>query len=274
LNAWRPPAPEGWREAVAVALAEDLGPGDVSAHLWDDEPQIHWRIAAQQEGVACGVGVAHYLLGGTPTVSDGDLIGPGTTVLAGEGGAAFVLARERVALNFLMHLSGVASHTRLFVALASPARVCDTRKTIPGIRALQKYAVRCGGGTNHRMGLYDGLMIKDNHIAAFGGVAEAVCRARARVAHTLRIEVECDRPDQVDEAVEAGADIVLLDNMDPATMRACVDRHRGRCLFEASGGVNLESIAAIAASGVDFVSVGALTHSSPALALHLEVDRP
>lgn len=280
MSGWLGPAPAGWERIVDAAYEEDLGHGDLTACLWDHEPPtVSWRIEAQAPGVLCGSAIAAYgLLAAGPMldweVGDGSAIEPGTTILRGRGPADRLLARERVALNFLMHLSGVATLTRRFVEAVegTGARIVDTRKTLPGLRALQKYAVRCGGGSNHRMGLYDGLMIKDNHIAAAGGVAAAVRRARERGPHTVRVEVECATPAQVDEAVEAGAEIVMLDNMGRDAMRDCVSRHRtSGVLFEASGGVDLESVRQVAETGVDLISVGALTHSAPALPIHLEV---
>ena len=179
---------------------------------------------------------------------------------------------ERTALNFLMHLSGVATLTNEFVKRidGTGAKIIDTRKTLPGMRALQKYAVRCGGGHNHRMGLYDGAMIKDNHIAALGSIQAAVEKVRSYASHLIRIEVECENLQQVEEAVNAGADVVLLDNMDPFMMREAVQGFRGKVLFEASGGVSIDTVRGVANTGVDLISVGALTHSAVALPIHLE----
>lgn len=197
----------------------------------------------------------------------------GDRILSGRHLARRLLTAERTALNFLMHLSGVATLTRAYVEKIQGlgGHVIDTRKTLPGLRALQKYAVRCGGGRNHRMGLFDGAMIKDNHIAAAGGIREAVAGVRAYASHMTKIEIECETIEQVKEAVEAGADVVLLDNMDPFTMQEAVRNFRGRVLFEASGGITLDTVAGVAKTGVDLISVGSITHSAPALPMHMEI---
>ncbi len=275
-GAWLYEPPRGWEASVKRALEEDLGTGDVSAGCLPPDLKVDFVIEAQAPGVACGVAIATWLLDEAKFcegVRDGDPVEPGTLVLSGRGEAAFLLSRERTALNYLMHLGGVASLTRRYVdAIAGlPARIVDTRKTTPGNRALEKYAVRCGGGYNHRMGLYDGVMLKDNHIQAAGSIAEAVRLVRESAHHLLRVEVECETPEMVAQAISAGAEVVMLDNMDPATMQQVVKEYRGRALFEASGGVTLESVRQIAETGVDLVSVGALTHSAPALSLHMEV---
>ncbi len=274
MTGWRNPEPEDWRSTVDAALREDLGTGDLSAFLFSEEKSVSWFIEAQAEGVVCGVGIAHCLLGGEILVSDGDAVAPGTMVLRGSGERSFVLSRERTALNFLMHLGGVASLTKRFVDAVDglPVRIVDTRKTLPGLRNLQKYAVRCGGGFSHRMGLYDALMIKDNHIRACGSITAAVERAKATLGHMVKIEVECETIEQAREAVKAKADVVMLDNMKPEEMAITVSQLRGLAVFEASGGVNLATVREIAETGVDVISVGALTHSAPALSLHLEVD--
>jgi nicotinate-nucleotide pyrophosphorylase (carboxylating) len=278
VTGWADHAPAGWEAVALAALAEDLGDGDRTAACLPAGARARWMIEAQASGALCGVGLARWLLndGGSvarAVASDGQPASPGQRVLEGEGTAAAVFARERTALNFLMLLSGVATLTARYVEAVRglPAAIVDTRKTIPGLRALQKYAVRCGGGGSHRSGLYDGILIKDNHIVAAGGIASAVASAIASASHLMRIEVECETPEQVREAVAAGADVILLDNMAPGAMRRVVDEFGGRCLFEASGGVTLESVAVIAAAGVDLISVGELTHSAPALPFHLEV---
>jgi nicotinate-nucleotide pyrophosphorylase (carboxylating) len=205
------------------------------------------------------------------SAKDGDVVHPGDVVATVEGFLRAILTAERTALNFLMRLSGVATLTRRFVEAAGGVEVRDTRKTIPGMRVLQKAAVRSGGGANHRMGLSDAYLIKDNHIAAAGSVKESV--VRARTAHpSLWIEVECESLEQVNEAIEAGAHELLLDNMDIATLTEAVRIARGRAKTEASGGVTLETIGDIARTGVDSISVGALTHSAPAVDFSLEVD--
>ncbi len=264
-------------------MYEDVAHGDVTGACLPPDLLVNWYIEAQSEGVVCGVGIAEHLL--APTVddpdecflrvalNDGDAVAKGTMVLEGRTYAQRALLAERTALNFLMHLSGVASLTHRYVqaAAGTKARIIDTRKTIPGMRSLQKYAVRCGGGANHRMGLFDGVMLKDNHIAALGGVRPAIAAAKAHAHHLLRIEVECDNLDQAAEAIDAGAEVILLDNMAPAMLREAVARFAGKAILEASGGVNLETVRAVAETGVDFVSVGALTHSAIALPLHMEI---
>lgn len=265
------PEPAGWAAVADAALREDLGWGDVTAPA-AGEADCRWEIEAQAEGVLCGAGIAAWLLGTEPLAQDGAAIQPGTTVAGGTSPAAWLLSRERTALNFLMLLSGTATLTAAFVRAVAHTgcQVVDTRKTVPGLRALQKYAVRCGGGKNHRFGLSDGVLVKDNHIAAAGSLAEAVRRVRA-ARFGMRIEVECATPAMVDEALALGVEVVMLDNMSLEEMAASVARHRGKAMFEASGGVSLDRVAAVAETGVDYVSVGALTHSAPALPFHLEV---
>ena len=204
--------------------------------------------------------------------ADGEFVQRGDVVISGLISGRRAVLAERTALNFLMHMSGVATLTNQFVqrVVGTGAKIVDTRKTIPMLRTLQKYAVRCGGGHNHRMGLYDGAMIKDNHIAAAGSITKALAQFRAYASHMTKVEVECESLEQVDEAVNAGADVILLDNMDPFMMREAVKKHKGKCLFEASGGINLDSVRGVAQTGVDLISVGALTHSAPGLPFHME----
>lgn len=278
MTGWLHPYPADWGDALELALVEDIGTGDLTACCLPPDLRIRGVIEAQAEGILCGVGLAAECFSAVAEVeiksSDGAHIQPGDDVLVFEGSAADCLSHERVALNFLMHLSGVATLTHEFceAVKGTRAQIVDTRKTMPGIRSLQKYAVRCGGGRNHRMGLYDAVMIKDNHIRACGSIKKAVERARRGIPHTAKIEVEADRPDQAAQAVAAGADIVLLDNMPPHIMAQVVKQFAdSNVLFEASGGVNLGSVRKIAESGVHLISVGALTHSAPALPLHLEI---
>ena len=253
-------------------MAEDLGSGDVTAPVLAGDLVAEWRIEAQAEGVLAGVGVAQWLLGGEVRLRDGAWVEDGSVVASGRTSARKALAAERTALNFIMLLSGVATLTHEFVQTVegTGARIVDTRKTVPLLRSLQKYAVRCGGGFNHRLGLYDAAMLKDNHLAAAGSIAKAVEAFRRTSGHMVKLEVECETLEQVEEAVQARADVILLDNMAPATMREATSRHRGRAIFEASGGITLATVRAVAESGVDVVSVGALTHSAPALAFHME----
>lgn len=205
--------------------------------------------------------------------ADGQKAGPGQTLAELEGSLRAILAGERTALNFLERMSGIATLTARFVAAVAgfPAKILDTRKTAPGLRILDKYAVRVGGGFNHRFGLDDGVMLKDNHIRAAGGIERAVSRLRRRTSPTLKIEVEVGCLAEVEEALRAQADIIMLDNMPAAEMKQAVQRVRGRALLEASGGVTLENVREIAAAGVDLISVGALTHSAKALDLSLKV---
>ncbi len=263
---------------------EDLGSGDVTAGCLPPDLMANWRIEAQGDGILSGVGIAEHLLapiGNDPEsayvevmIADGTRVERDTLVARGRAPARRVLAAERTVLNFIMHLSGVATLTHEFVRRieGTNAKIIDTRKTLPMLRSLQKYAVRCGGGHNHRMGLYDAAMLKDNHIAAAGSITKAVQAFRATASHMLKLEVECENLDQVDEAVAVGVDVVLLDNMDPFTMREAVTRHSGKVLFEASGGINLDTVRGVAGTGVDVISVGALTHSAVALPFHMEFE--
>jgi nicotinate-nucleotide pyrophosphorylase (carboxylating) len=256
-------------------LAEDVGTGDVtSAAVVDEDALCEARIVVKEPGVVCGLEVAAAVfeaLGAQlePLVADGDRVEP-NPVARVDGPARAVLTGERLALNLLGRLSGIATLTRRFVEAVegTGATILDTRKTTPGLRELEKHAVRCGGGTNHRLGLFDGALIKDNHLRLVGSIGEAVGRARGT---GLLVEIECDTLDQVAEALEAGADRILLDNMSPDELRAAVALVDGRAELEASGGVTLETVRAVAETGIDFISVGALTHSAPALDCSLEV---
>lgn len=259
---------------VRAWLAEDVGAGDVTTlTVIDDEATCEARIVFKEHGVVCGLEVAAAVfeaLGARlePLAGDGDsLHGPVARVT---GPARAVLTGERLALNLLGRLSGIATLTRRYVDAVdgTGATILDTRKTTPGLRDLEKYAVRCGGGTNHRLRLDDGVLIKDNHLRLAGSIAEAVASARGA---GLPVEVECDTLDQVAEALGAGADRILLDNMSLAELREAVSLVAARAETEASGGVDLDSVRAIAETGVDFVSVGALTHSARALDVSLEV---
>jgi len=264
---------------VQEALAEDVGAGDITTVATVPvEAHAEAQIVAKAAGIIAGLPVAQrvfYHL--DPAVEFRPVVGEGAAVRAGEtvarlfGRAHPILTGERVALNFLQHLSGIATHTARFVALVqgTRARITDTRKTVPGLRVLAKYAVRVGGGHNHRLGLYDAVLIKENHAAAAGGIAAAVARARGFAPHTMRIEVEVRDMREVEEALAAGADILLLDNLTAEQIRPIVEHIGARALTEASGGITEENVVAIAAAGVDIISVGALTHSVPALDLSL-----
>jgi nicotinate-nucleotide pyrophosphorylase (carboxylating) len=238
-------------------------------------------IAARKPGVVAGLPLAvatfHALdpaMRIDVSVPDGGRVDRGAVVARMSGDARAMLTAERVALNYLGRLSGIATLTATFVtAIAgTKAHIIDTRKTTPGLRAFEKYAVRAGGGMNHRVGLFDAILIKDNHIAVAGGVGPAVSAARARAGHMVKIEVEVDTLDQLDEALRFPIDAVLLDNMKPATLAEAVRRCAGRVITEASGGVDLQTVRAIAESGVDLISVGALTHSAPVLDLGLDIE--
>lgn len=267
---------------IEHALQEDLGVGDwTTDSLIPPEHETQCAIIAQAEGVLCGVEAAQQVfrrldpeIRFTDCLSDGARLTPETVVMRIAGNTRAILKGERTALNFLQHLSGIATLTRQFVdAIAGTgAQIVDTRKTTPGLRLLEKYAVRVGGGRNHRVGLYDGVLIKDNHLIALDGdIREAVRRARQNAHHLLAVEVECATLEQVEQAIEAGADGVLLDNMPLETLREAVRVAKGRVRFiEASGGVNLQTVRAIAETGVDYISVGAITHSAPILPMHLE----
>jgi nicotinate-nucleotide pyrophosphorylase (carboxylating) len=256
---------------LRTALDEDIGPGDVTTAATIAPGTVaRAELIAKEEFVLAGIAVARRVFEILDSqVAFEGLIADGRTVRRGEviawlkGDAAALLQGERVALNLLQRLSGVATLTARFVSetAGTGATIVDTRKTTPGLRTLEKYAVRVGGGGNHRMALYDGVLIKENHIAAAGGIATAVARARRYAPHTLKIEVEVRDLAEVGEALEAGADILLLDNMDLIQLRAAVDLVAGRAVTEASGGVSLETVRAIAETGVDLISVGALTHS-------------
>lgn len=236
---------------------------------------------ARRDGCIAGLGVALRVFelvdDGTAVgalAADGDVVAAGTRLATVTGPARSILAAERLALNLLGQLSGVATATRALVdrVEGTGARILDTRKTVPLLRTLQKMAVEAGGGMNHRMGLYDQVLIKDNHIEAVGSAAEAVRRARAHVGTDMKVEVEIESLDDLEPVIEAGADIVMLDNMDPATMRRAVAHAHGRVLLEASGGITLDTVRAVAESGVDYISVGALTHSAPALDVALDFE--
>jgi nicotinate-nucleotide pyrophosphorylase (carboxylating) len=275
------------RRLVELALEEDVGPGDLTSQAVIPKGLDGQAVfVARAAGVVAGLPAAAMVFEALdrrvvvgPLVEDGSAVARGARLATVRGPMRAILAGERTALNFLQHLSGIASHTRHYVdAVAGLAcQVLDTRKTLPGWRLLEKYAVRCGGGHNHRLGLYDGVLIKDNHLAAIGrGIKEirkAVEAARAVVGPNMPVEVEVDDLDELDEALRCGPDIVLLDNMPPDQLREAVQRRDSlspRTRLEASGGVTLTTVRAIAETGVDRISIGALTHSSPALDIALD----
>jgi len=267
-------------ELVRRALAEDLGDaGDITTDSTiSADSMARGVIAARKPGVVAGLPVAMHvftLVDGavklTPKVGDGATLVPGTVLLEIAGPARAVLKAERVALNFLGHLSGVATATaEIAAAIAhTKTKVCCTRKTTPGLRLLEKYAVRCGGGVNHRMGLYDQVLIKDNHIAAAGSISRAIEGAK-RHAPGIKLEIEVDTLEQLDEVLAVGVDQILLDNMNPAQLKEAVMRVNGRAITEASGSITKATAPAIAESGVDLISVGWITHSAPCLDLGLD----
>src|SRR6476620_7180279 len=261
--------------AVAAALEEDLGlAGDITTDaIIPVSASAEAEIAASKRGVIAGLDLDAQFVA---DVADGTPVAAGTRIARIQGKTRALLSAERVALNFLGRLSGIATLTAAYVAAVggTKAKITCTRKTTPGRRALEKYAVRAGGGMNHRFGLYDAVLVKDNHIAAAGGLAPALTKLRARTGHLVKIEVEVDTLDQLDEALRFPIDAVLLDNMDVATLKQAVALVNRRVVTEASGGVTLETVRKIAETGVDLISVGALTHSAPVLDLALEWGRP
>lgn len=267
--------------AVAEALAEDLGlVGDVTTNATiPADAQSTALLRARAPGFVSGLALAraafHALdpaLAFTVTKPDGSIVAYGDTIAEISGSARAILSAERVALNFMGRMSGIATLTARYVAAVAGTRaaIVDTRKTAPGLRAFEKYAVRCGGGRNHRIGLFDAVLIKDNHIIAAGGLERAIKAARDNAGHILKIEVEVDTLEQLERVLQHRVDAVLLDNMSPETLKKAVTMVAGRSLTEASGGVNLDSVRDIAETGVDLISVGALTHSAPVLDLGLD----
>jgi nicotinate-nucleotide pyrophosphorylase (carboxylating) len=273
------------RPLIQGALDEDVGRGDITSEaLFSSSLKERAQIVAREEGLLAGVEVAKEVFGLSSSGSmkfihslkDGDLVGPKKPVLVMEGGASSILRGERVALNFLSRLSGIATLTRKYVELIKglEVRILDTRKTSPHLRVLEKYAVKTGGGVNHRFGLDDGILIKDNHIKICGGVGEALKRARKNLSPLLKIEVEVEDLAQLEEAIAAGADIIMLDNMEKGKMKEAVSRIRCQkrhILIEASGGISLRNVRDVAETGVDFISVGGLTHSAASLNFTLEM---
>ncbi|BBF91458.1 carboxylating nicotinate-nucleotide diphosphorylase [Blastochloris tepida] len=271
-------------DAVRRALDEDLGrAGDITSIATIPAGAAARAVfVARKPGVVAGLPLADAAfrlidpaVRFTAHVADGRRIAPGDVLATVEGPARAVLSGERVALNFLGHLSGIATATAAYADRIkhTKARITCTRKTTPGLRALEKYAVKCGGGSNHRYGLDDAVLIKDNHIAVAGGVAAVLGRARAAVGHLVRIEIEVDTLDQLAEVLAAGgADVVLLDNMPPAVLRQAVELVAGKLVTEASGGINLDTVAAVAETGVDYISSGALTHSVTTLDIGLDIE--
>ncbi len=275
------PLLRAFQETVARALAEDLTPGDLtSQYIAPPDDYGHGEAIVRQEGVIAGMeGARQAFLQLDPTIKfeanmwDGQRSYPGNQVFRVSGDTDGLLAAERTALNLMQRLSGVATLAARYVKAVegTGAIIVDTRKTTPGLRPLEKYAVRLGGARNHRYNLSDGILIKDNHIAIARGVKAAVERVRAHAPHTLRVEVEVTNNAELDDALAAGADCLLLDNMMPSELREAVKRIGGRALTEASGGIDLTTVREVAETGVNFISVGAITHSAPALDISLRI---
>lgn len=269
------------RPLVEAALTEDLGRrGDVTSQATiPADMQAQLQIKARQAGVICGMDLARLAfdmvdtqIGFDAQIADGERVEAGTVLATVRGNARHLLTAERTALNFMTHLSGIATATRQIVdsVAAYPAQITCTRKTIPGLRIVQKYAVRCGGGRNHRLGLDDAILIKDNHIAIAGDIATAIKQAQDFAGHLIPIEVEVDTLAQLAQALDAGASLVLLDNMTPDVLAQAVAMCQGRAKTEASGGITPETVQAVAQAGVDFIAMGYLTHSTTALDIGLD----
>ncbi|MGL6015833.1 MAG: carboxylating nicotinate-nucleotide diphosphorylase [Selenomonadaceae bacterium] len=269
---------DGW---LKNWLEEDIGSGDITTEAIVPRQAVTTAyVQAKETGILAGGTVAasvfRLLDEGVQTtllVKDGSPLAKGQIIAEIKGSARAILSGERLALNLLQHLSGIATATSAFVSLVGeyPARIVDTRKTIPGLRLLEKYAVRVGGGYNHRLGLYDAVLIKDNHIKVAGGIKPAIAAARDSISHTCRIEVEVESLTGAAEALAAGADIIMLDNMEPEAMRQAIELIDGRAVTEASGGIDRTTVAAVAATGIDVISVGALTHTIKALDISLDI---
>lgn len=265
---------------IDLALNEDIGTGDITTlSTIPADKTAHGRFIAKEDMVICGVPLAAQIFAKvdptivfTPAFEDGAKVRKGDIIATVTGNAQNVLTGERTALNFMQRLTGIATRTAAAVAevAGTSAKITDTRKTTPGLRVLEKYAVRVGGGTNHRFNLADGVLIKDNHIAVSGGIQKAVERARATIPHTLKIEVEVETKEQLAEAIEAGADIIMLDNMTNEQMRECVEIVHGRALVEASGNMGEKKLREVAETGVDIISIGALTHTVKAADISLK----
>lgn len=271
------------RKKIEEWLLEDIGSGDITTMCTiPEDEQGKGILYAKEAGVIAGLPVAELVfetvdpdLSFKALVKEGDRVEKGQAIVEVSGAVQSILSGERLALNLLQRLSGIATRTREFVNMleGTKARVVDTRKTTPGLRLVEKYAVRIGGGHNHRFALYDAVMIKDNHIKGAGSITQAVKAAREAIPHTMKIEVESETMEQVQESLDAGADIIMLDNMSPELMREAVALINGRAIVEASGGVTLETVRAIAETGVDVISVGGLTHSVRALDISLDLNQ-
>lgn len=271
-----------WEEIVRTALNEDIGFQDITTEsIVDEAHQSRAELMAKQEGIIAGLEVAekvfHLLNPGVKfaaKVKDGEKVSRGQIVATVQGSTRTLLAGERTALNFVQHLSGIATATGRAVELVRgyACRIVDTRKTTPGLRVLEKYAIRVGGGHNHRLGLFDAVLIKDNHIEAAGGIVPAVAKVREKIGHMVKIEVEVESLEQVEEALTTRAEVIMLDNMPPKQMAQAVKLIDGRALTEASGGITFDSLRVVAETGVDLISLGWLTHSAPVLDISMNID--
>lgn len=269
-------------EIINNALVEDIGYADITSEsIIKEDKQTSFKINAREQMIICGLNVAKrvfYLVDSEIQVklhhNDGDKINEPSTVISGLGNAISIMKAERVALNLLRQMTGVATYASMFVAKTNgtKAKILDTRKTIPNLRILQKYASKIGGAYNHRFGLYDGVMIKDNHIAICGSIKKAVSLAKQNSSLLTKIEVECDNINQVKEAIESGADVILLDNMDIITLTEAVKINNNKIILEASGNVNLKTVENIAKTGVDYISVGAITNNPIAVDIGLDIE--
>lgn len=272
----------GLNDLIKLALQEDIGHQDITtANLISPELQAKGVFYAKSVGILAGLTVSQSVFNWldpkitfTSLKTDGQKLEPGDKIAIVRGAAATLLTGERTALNFMQHLSGIATKTHNMAQMIEPykAQLVDTRKTTPGLRSLEKYAVKTGGGRNHRQGLFDGVMIKDNHIRVAGGIIPAVNKLRNLIPHTVKIEVEVENLEELEQALQAGADIIMLDNMDINTMRQAVLITDGKALLEASGGINEKTIIAVAQTGVDFISSGAITHSAVSLDISFDLS--
>lgn len=276
------PPESAWRPLLELALAEDIGPGDITSRIvLSREARGQARIESRQTLVVCGLPLVEQVFRSVdsdltlePQTEDGKTVAPGTPLMRIAGSVMSMLAAERLALNVLGRMAGVATYTRAYVdaVAGTEVEIIDTRKTIPGWRLLDKYAVLAGGGSNHRIGLFDGILLKDNHIAAAGGVAQAVRLARQNAPANLRIQCEVESLDQAREAVDAGVDLLLLDNRSPDEIREIAGAMPEGLLLEASGGISLDNVRTYAETGVHRISIGALTHSAKVADVALEME--
>ncbi len=276
----QPPSDEQIDSLIRTALEEDLGPGDITTRsILADNRVKQAEVLAKEAMVLCGVGIFRRVFSILDPAAefpeaigcDGDEIAAGERILTVRAGCIALLEGERTALNILQRLSGISTLTRKFVQQAKPVVVLDTRKTTPGLRVFEKYAVKCGGGMNHRFGLFDAVLIKDNHIKAAGGITEAVARVRNKLGSEKTVEVETTNIEEVAEALAAGVDIIMLDNMPTELIRQAVKLVCGKVKIEISGSISLERLEELARSGADYVSVGALTHSAPAVDISMDI---